>query len=144
MWEGKDVFAVLVGMLSYLIGGWDTTLQVLTILMALDVITGCWKAWMMSDFASRSFREGLMTKAGFFFVLILAFQIDVMVGNTEPVIRTVVCIYYIGVEGTSLIENIGACGIPIPSIIKRHLKSFQEREDIENAEDNEDTDVPSV
>ena len=117
----------IITLTSLLIGGWDTSLQVLTILMGIDVLTGCWKAWIACEFMSKAFREGLMTKAGFFFVLILAFQIDVMIGNTEPVIRTLVCIYYIGVEGTSLIENIGACGIPIPNIIKRHLKSFQDQ-----------------
>lgn len=123
------VMGGIITVTSVLLGGWDTALQVLTILMGLDVLTGCWKAWIQCGFRSKDFREGLMTKAGFFFVLILAFQIDVMVGNTEPVIRTIACVYYIGVEGTSLIENIGACGIPIPSVLKRHLKAFQEQGD---------------
>lgn len=126
----EHIISVVFGFVTVLIGGWDMALQVLTILMCLDVMSGLAKAWITGVFESRKFREGLMSKAGFFVVLILAFQIDVMMGNPEPIVRTVTSLYYIGVEGTSLIENLGAIGVPIPATIKNKLNAF--RDEVEN------------
>ena len=129
MLEYKDVIALLITGFSYLIGGWDTTLRVLLILMSLDVISGMYKAWIMGIFQSKEFRQGLLTKSGFFLVLILAYQMDLMMGNAEPVIRTITAMFYIGVEGTSLLENLGAIGVPIPKFIRKRLKVFQDNAD---------------
>lgn len=123
----EQIGAFIITVLSYLIGGWDTTLQVLLIFMCLDIFTGVYKAWIKGTFRSKNFRQGLFAKAGFFFVLILAYQMDVMAGNSEPIIRTVTAMYYIGVEGTSLLENLGEIGVPIPQAIKKHLKVFTEK-----------------
>lgn len=122
----EHIISTVFGFVTVLIGGWDMALQVLTILMCLDIISGLGKAWVGELFESKKFREGLMSKAGFFVVLILAFQIDVMMGNQEPIVRTVTALYYIGVEGTSLIENLGAIGVPIPTFIKNKLKAFKD------------------
>lgn len=127
--EFKDIFGLFVTVVSYLIGGWDTTLQVLLVFMLLDVLTGMYKAWIGGLFRSKNFRHGLMTKGLFFAVLIVAYQMDLMAGNTEPVIRTITAVFYIGVEGTSLLENLGEIGVPIPSFFKKRLKVFQETAD---------------
>lgn len=95
------------------------------------MFTGMFKAWNNGTFRSRNFRQGLFAKAGFLFVLILAYQMDVMAGNSEPIIRTVTAMYYIGVEGTSLIENLGEIGVPIPQVIRKHLKVFTEKDTTE-------------
>ena len=129
MMEFKDIFGLFVTVVSYLIGGWDTTLQVLLVFMLLDVITGMYKAWISGLFRSKNFRQGLMTKGLFFAVLIVAYQMDLMAGNTEPVIRTITAVFYIGVEGTSLLENLGEIGVPIPSFFKKRLKVFQDTAD---------------
>lgn len=124
--EFEKVVFLLTGMLSTLIGGWHFTLQILLILMFIDIITGILKSWYKCQFNSRDFRKGLISKAGFFIVLILSFQLDALMRNIEPVIRTITCIFYITIEGTSIVENLGQMGVPIPKIISKRLKNLNE------------------
>lgn len=114
-----------VSILGVFLGDWDTPLRILLILMAVDVLSGCFKGWYLNQFSSREFRKGLMTKAGFFLVLILAYQIDVLMQNTEPVVRTAVATAYIVVEGTSLLENLAQIGVPIPKFLTDRLGALK-------------------
>lgn len=127
-----------VGVVTTLIGGWDLTLQVLLILMATDIITGALKGWYLHQFTSKAFRQGLASKAGFIIILILCFQLDTLMGNAQPVIRTTCAIFYITIEGTSIIENLGEMGVPIPNALTKRLaklkdlpESEEEKSDIE-------------
>lgn len=117
------------GVMTTLIGGWDFTLQVLLVLMAIDVLAGIIKAFHGGNFTSRQFREGLFSKSGFILVLILCFQLDTLMDNPEPFIRTICCYFYIAVEGSSIIENLGEMGVPIPSFVSKGLAKLRELSD---------------
>lgn len=121
------------GILTTLIGGWDMTLQVLLILMAVDIVVGVFKALYKGKFTSKEFRQGLISKAGFILVLILCFQLDTLMGNAQPVIRTTCAIFYITIEGSSIIENLGEIGVPIPKSVSKRLAKLK---DIAESEDS--------
>ena len=123
-----------VGILTTLIGGWDMTLQVLLILMAVDILTGVVKGLYHGEFTSKQFRQGLISKAGFLLVLILCYQVDTLMGNAEPVIRTTCAIFYITIEGSSIIENLGEMGVPIPKALTKRLAKLK---DLAEADDEE-------
>ena len=110
-----------IGMGTAVIGGWDIALKVLLILMGADVVTGLLKALMKGEYTSRDFRKGLVSKAGFLIVLILCYQIDMIVNNGKPMLRDVATIFYITIEGSSIIENLGLMGVPIPKAITNRL-----------------------
>ena len=114
-----------VSVLGVLLGDWDTPLRILLILMLVDMLSGCYKGWYTGQFSSREFRKGLMAKSGFFLVLILAYQVDVLMANAEPVVRTAVATAYIVVEATSLLENLGAIGVPIPEFLTNRLEALK-------------------
>ena len=114
-----------VSVLGVLLGDWDTPLRILLILMLVDMLSGCYKGWYTGQFSSREFRKGLMAKSGFFLVLILAYQVDVLMANAEPVVRTAVATAYIVVEATSLLENLGAIGVPIPEFLTNRLDALK-------------------
>lgn len=126
-----------IGILTTLIGGWDLTLQVLLILMATDVVTGVIKGLYKWDFTSRAFRQGLMSKAGFLIVIILCYQVDTLLGNAEPIIRTTCAIFYITIEGSSIIENLGEMGVPIPKALTKRLAKLKDMSDEENEESDQ-------
>lgn len=123
-----------VGIITTVIGGWHLTLQVLIILMAVDIMTGCLKGWKQSNFSSRAFRDGLVGKAGFFLVIILAFQLDVLMGNVEPVIRICTTTIYIAIEGISILENLGEMGVYVPNFIKQRLAKLKDSMEDKGAE----------
>lgn len=109
--------------ISTLLGGWDTGLATLCILMAVDYITGWIVAGVFKN-SEKSENGGLSSSAGFkglakkgvmlLFVLV-AYRIDLTVGSTY--IRDAVIIAFIANEVISITENAGLMGIPIPSVI---------------------------
>lgn len=109
------------GVVATIIGGWDMALQVMMILVGIDILTGVCKAFLNHDFASKSFRQGIVSKAGYVVIVILAFQLDKLVGNAQPLFRTATAIFYIAVEGSSIIENLGVMGVPVPKFIAERL-----------------------
>lgn len=119
--------SIAVGIGTAFIGGWDLALKVLLILMGIDIVTGLIKAFYLAKYNSRAFRKGLLSKAGFFLVIILAYQIDVVVNNGEPMVRNMATMFYIAVEGSSIVENLALMGIPMPKVIKDRLSVISEK-----------------
>lgn len=113
------------GVVTTIIGGWDMALQVMMILVGIDILTGVCKAFINHDFASKSFRQGIVSKAGYVVIVILAFQLDKLVGNSQPIFRTATAIFYIAVEGSSIIENLGVMGVPVPKFIAERLTQLK-------------------
>lgn len=109
--------------ISTLLGGWDTGLATLCIVMAVDYITGWIVAGVFKN-SEKSESGGLSSSAGFkglakkgvmlLFVLV-AYRLDLTVGSTY--IRDAVIIAFIANEVISITENAGLMGIPIPSVI---------------------------
>lgn len=107
--------------LTALFGGWDKTFQVFIIIMVLDMLTGVFKGFVQSDFSSKRMREGFVTKFGYIIVIVLATQIDTLLPQDMPLLRTVAIWFYIFVEGSSVIENLAQMGVPIPQVIVDRL-----------------------
>ena len=118
------IFSALTSGIIWLLGGADTALKVLVILMALDFATGFCRAWATNTISSQRMREGFTTKAMIFIVIIVANMVDILV--SQPVVRTFVCVFYAGVEGLSIIENASALGLPIPEKLKSALMQLRE------------------
>ncbi len=130
-----------------LIGGWGNLLQTLLIFMLVDILTGIIKAWRNGAFTSKEMRQGLVHKAGFFLVIILANQLDQIaggsvatIGSMEISVRDATCLFYMAVEGSSVLENLGEMGVAIPNFIKKGLARIKEmsgeteNKDIQNGE----------
>lgn len=121
--------------ISTLLGGWDTGLATLCILMAVDYITGWIVAGVFKN-SEKSENGGLSSSAGFkglakkgvmlLFVL-MAYRLDLTVGSTY--IRDAVIIAFIANEVISITENAGLMGIPIPAVIIKAIDVLKSRED---------------
>lgn len=61
----------------------------------------------------------------------IAVLLDRLLNADTWVFRTLVCYFYIGNEGISLIENLGELGLPIPSKVRDALIQLK-NEDKEN------------
>lgn len=124
--RGKFTSA-LIGLCGTLIGGWSVGMRILLVLMLADIVTGVIKGLKFNSYQSRLFREGILNKVGFFIVIIIGYQADLLLYNNEPVIRDILIIFYTGVEGSSILENLGQIGVPVPNILVGHFKVFQDR-----------------
>lgn len=106
------------------LGGWDTALQTLIVLMAIDYLTGllCALVWKRSPktesgaFESKASLKGLIRKGAVLLVVYIATQLDRLMGTS--VTRLAVIMFFIANDGFSIIENLGIMGVPMPEAVK--------------------------
>lgn len=111
-------------------GGWDQLLTIFIITIGIDYITGL--------VASIREGSGLDSKVGFwgitrkfmmFLVIILAHQIDLMVGNELSVIKNGAVYFYMANELISITENYGRMGLPLPSKLRKVIAVLKNKDD---------------
>jgi len=56
-----------------------------------------------------------------------------MLGNSDPILRTLTIYFYVAREGLSVTENFGIIGVPLPPGIKKVLEQLQEKGEDKNA-----------
>lgn len=120
----------------YLVGGWDEALLTLVILMGVDYLTGLICALVFNNSpktntgagSSKAGFVGLLKKVGILACVVLAVQLDKLVG-TDATCRTGVILFFIGNEGLSIVENLGLMGVPMPSFIKNALELLKSKND---------------
>jgi toxin secretion/phage lysis holin len=112
---------------SLWLGGWDAALNVLVALMVIDYITGLLGAIKDKRVNSEVMYWGGIRKAVILAVVALAVLLDQMVGNAEPILRTLAIYFYVSREGISVTENLGILGVPLPPGIAKALTQLQDK-----------------
>ncbi|EWG11691.1 phage holin family protein [Cytobacillus firmus] len=103
--------------IAYLLGGIDKLLIAFVILMVLDYLTGVAAAIYDKKVSSKSAFKGLMKKGAMFSLVIVATQMDIILGNEGQFIRYAMLMFLIGTEGISLIENLGRLDVKLPKFL---------------------------
>jgi len=111
------------------LGGWDTALVVLVALMAFDYATGFLGAIKNKQVDSETMFWGGIRKGVILAVVSVAVLLDRLVGNAEPILRTLTIYFYVSREGISVTENLGILGVPLPPGISKVLSQLQEKGD---------------
>lgn len=138
MWEKvfawvRGCLSLLAGMTSYLYGNMNGLLIALFVSIVLDYATGIIKAGIKKELSSEIGFKGILKKMLILMVIALAHLIDNCVGSGETW-RNIAIVFYICNEGLSILENIIACGVPIPEKIKNALQAMQEDNEKEGDE----------
>ena len=120
----NSVLAAIATGTVYLIGGFDVALNCLLIAIVLDYISGIIKAYIKKELSSSIGLKGILKKVGVLIIVMLATLMDRVAGATGA-IRTLVIYYFVANEGLSILENLGAAGVPIPAKLKKALKELK-------------------
>lgn len=121
--------------LAQSLSGWDTMLQVLVTLMAIDYALGVVLAlvWKRSNktadgsFESRASVKGLFRKCGILLCVLIAARLDPLFGS-EGYIRGTVILFFLANEGLSVVENLGVMGLPMPQVLKDAFLALRDKE----------------
>lgn len=113
--------------LQHFFGAWNNQMEVLLIFMVVDYLTGLSAAFIQNNvyLDSRKGFKGIIKKIVILCLVVLAHQIDVLIGQ-NTLIRNVVLFFFIGNEGLSILENASNCGLPVPKKLKDTLAQFTE------------------
>ena len=128
--------AAALGALAGLFGEWDVTLTVLMVMMAIDYLTGVIVA--ACGRSPKSETGGLNSKIGFIglakkgfimLMVLLAAQLDTVIGTDGTMFRTMAVGYYIANEGLSVLENAALLGVPFPEKMRKALEILRDKGD---------------
>lgn len=121
------VFAAFATFMVASIGGWDISVRLLAYMMIADYVTGFLGACKQKKVNSDVMLWGGVRKGIVILVIILAYQLDQLMGGQAPIFRTLAIYYYAGREGLSLVENFGVLGVPWPPAIKNALEQLKQK-----------------
>jgi toxin secretion/phage lysis holin len=121
----NTVIATIGTAVSAWLGGWDAALKVLVVLMIVDYATGFLGAVKQERVNSNTMFWGGIRKGLILAVVVVAVLLDELIGNTEPIMRTMAIYFYAAREGLSVTENLGKLGVPLPPVIVRVLEQLQ-------------------
>lgn len=114
-------------LLVFLFGGWDTLLMVLVCMSVIDFISGILAATYEGHLNSQVGYKGIIRKVGIYLIVALACLIEKATGT--ELLRSAVIGFYIAMEGISIIENGGRCGLPYPQILRDKLEQLKGKEE---------------
>lgn len=125
----KSILTAIGTGITCIIGSFDLIFQILCILIIVDYLTGLMKGMKNEGLSSDIGRRGLNKKAAILIVILLAHQVDRIMGLPSPMIRTTSIIFYISNEGISIMENLKILGVPLPEFLMKALKIWKEESD---------------
>ncbi|MDD6266250.1 MAG: phage holin family protein [Clostridia bacterium] len=122
------IFSIIIKVL----GGWDIWLMSLLTVMFLDILTGLIKAILMRSnksesggLSSASMFHGGIKKVFILLMVALGTVLDTIISPEDVFIRIMVVSYYIANESLSILENVGASGVPLPKVLYKILDSLK-------------------
>ena len=122
----KYSVALVGGLLTALLGGWDLALQVLVLFVVLDYATGLIAAYGEQNLDSRVGFRGIAKKILLFIPVAVAYWLDMLLG--QEILRNLAIFFYIANEGLSMMENLGRAGVPFPEQIQEALEQLKKAE----------------
>lgn len=111
------IISSILGFFTYLIGGIDSLMISLLVLIVIDYITGICKGVIQKKLSSKISAKGIIKKFGYIVIIILATLFDRLVSDDNMAIRTMMIYFFIANESLSILENWAVIGLPLPKKI---------------------------
>lgn len=132
----KYIVCLIASVIVKHLGGWDAWLAALLAVILIDVATGIVKAILMHSNKSESgglsstcMFHGGVKKVFILLMVALGTVLDSIISPEDVFIRIMIVSYYIANESLSILENIGACGVPLPKALYKILDSLKSKGD---------------
>ena len=121
--------AGVIGLLGWFFGGLDGFVRVLIAFTVIDYISGLCAAVVQKERLSSAVGfKGIAKKVVIFSLVGIAHVIDRHILGDTAALRTAVCLFYVGNEGISILENADKMKVLIPRYLKEKLLHFTENE----------------
>jgi len=135
LWAGKISVAGVAAAVTAVLGKWDTLTIVLACMMAADYVSGLIASGIQGKLDSKVGFKGALRKVLIAVAVCVAALADYATGISGNPIRSAACLYYIGNEGISIVENLANAGVPIPKSLARFFARLKKEGDEEPKED---------
>lgn len=129
------VLAAILGYVAKFLGGFDSLLITLIILIAIDYITGVIGAVYEKKLSSAIGYRGIIKKVLMVLIVGVAVTVQRILPEGLP-LREMTILFFIANEGLSVLEN-AAKVIPLPQKLKSVLLQLKNKAEQENSEEKE-------
>ncbi len=129
------VLAAVFGYVAKFLGGFDSLLITLIILIAIDYITGVIGAAYEKKLSSAIGYRGIIKKVLMVLIVGVAVTVQRILPEGLP-LREMTILFFIANEGLSVLEN-AAKVIPLPSKLKSVLLQLKEKSESDNSDEEE-------
>lgn len=110
--------------IGYLVGGIDHLIKALVIFMVIDYTLGFMVSLVFKKTESKKMFKGLIKKTAMCLMVIAAVQLDTAT-ESGNFMRNAMILFLIGMEGISMIENLGKLGIRVPKFLANAFTQLQ-------------------
>lgn len=119
-----------IGLMGWFFGGVDGFVRVLLTFTVIDYLSGMAAAiFVKHNLSSAAGFKGISRKCLMFSFVGIAHVLDKYLMGDSQALRTAVCLFYIGNEGYSIIENADTLGVPFPKILHDKFMELKRHKD---------------
>lgn len=113
------------------LGGYDAMLKIVLIAMAMDWVTGLLKGIKLKSLTSRVGFNGILRKGTMLMVIAFGAALDEAFNIRGETLnaRSLLLMFYLGNEAISMLENVEALGVPVPSKLREVLVQCRKKGD---------------
>lgn len=111
---------------GFFFGGLDGLVIAMLVFIIIDYITGLIRAIIHKNLSSAVGFKGLLKKVVILIVVSVGHLVDFYIIGEGDMIRNACIFFYLSNEGISILENVVAIGVPVPSILKNILEQLKE------------------
>ncbi len=124
--ESADfILGSVVGLFAWFFGGVDGFLSVLITCIIIDWLLGTLNRWVHNNFRAKEFWSIWGRKFGELCFVGIAHLLDKYMFGDTATFRTAVTLFYIVVEGKSIIGHATDLGLPVPKFIETRLLELE-------------------
>ncbi len=117
----KGIGVIIAAAAAFFIG-MEPIYQALFVLIAADMISGAARAYVQKNLSSKAAYDGVIKKVGELLLVAVAAYVQIIVPAAQQVpLPEAIATFYVYTEAVSLLENLAACGVPIPQFLKDAL-----------------------
>lgn len=123
----KVALAAILSFLLTALGGWDSALHLILVLILFDIISGTFKGYIKHDISSRVLFIGALRKIMILICLMIATRVDMVIEEYTSAdlfisIRLFTILYFSIEELISIFENLTVCGVKLPKFLESSLR----------------------
>lgn len=123
----KTISGVIGALASFLWGGWSMLIQVLLVLIIIDYVMAILVAGYLGELNSKMGFRGIFKKVMMLLLVAVGHLVDVILIGDKHLVRDAVTFFYIVNEMISILETVGRTNLPIPSILKKAVKTLSDK-----------------
>ena len=113
-------------MYVFVTGQVDQSFFILLLCMLIDIISGLMKGALQNRLRSAIMSMGIIKKGAILLSVAFGYVLDIAVNGGQPVFSIMMTWLAIGNEGLSVVENLTAMGVKIPSVITDKLGQYSD------------------